>query len=487
VLPTGGTLSIGEANLVTLSESVTGQRLAYVGPHVPLINGSIRDNLLYPLRHRPLRSMAPHSEEERRERAAYVFEAERSGNSVSHLEDDWVDYEAAGVDGATGFRARAQEILDLVELGPDLQALGLKGTVNPEMRGDLAARILDARRAFRQRLAAASDGPAGGAGALVETFDQDRYNHNMSVAENLLFGLPIGAVFDLDHLGDHPYVQRVLDRVGMREDFFEVGYQVAKIMVDLLSDLEPGHDFFDRFSFISSEDLPRYQAAVRRVEAGGLGSTEDADRNLLSSLPFRLIPARHRLGLIDETMTRRVLDARRAFAEGLPDELRGAVAFFEPDAYNPAASVQDNILFGKLVYGRPQAQREIGALIARLLEELDLRHEIVDLGLDFDVGIGGSRLSAGQRQKLGMARALIKRPDLLIFDHATSGLDAAARDAILGKLLQQSLDAGVVWVTGDVDEARRFEMVITMEGGRVVELGPPDRILGERDSAAAAN
>jgi len=282
-------------------------------------------------------------------------------------------------------------------------------------------------------------------------------------------------------------VQRVLDRVGMREDFFEVGYQVAKIMVDLLSDLEPGHDFFDRFSFISSEDLPRYQAAVRRVEAGGLGSTEDADRNLLSSLPFRLIPARHRLGLIDETMTRRVLDARRAFAEGLPDELRGAVAFFEPDAYNPAASVQDNILFGKLVYGRPQAQREIGALIARLLEELDLRHEIVDLGLDFDVGIGGSRLSAGQRQKLGMARALIKRPDLLIFDHATSGLDAAARDAILGKLLQQSLDAGVVWVTGDVDEARRFEMVITMEGGRVVELGPPDRILGERDSAAAAN
>ena len=49
--------------------------------------------------------------------------------------------------------------------------------------------------------------------------------------------------------------------------------------------------------------------------------------------------------------------ARRAFAERLPDDLAGAVAFFDPDAYNPAASVQDNILFGKLVYGRQQAQR----------------------------------------------------------------------------------------------------------------------------------
>ena len=91
----------------------------------------------------------------------------------------------------------------------------------------------------------------------------------------------------------------------------------------------------------------------------------------------------------------------------LPDDLRGSVAFFDADAYNPAASVQDNILFGKLVYGRQQAQRQIGALIAEVVDDLRLRSEIVDLGLDFNVGIGGSRLSVPQRQKLAIARALL--------------------------------------------------------------------------------
>lgn len=481
--PTNGALAIGETNFATMPEWIGGRRLAYVGAHVPLINGTIRDNLVYPLQHQPLRPAALHSEEERESRRRYVFEAERSGNTISHPDDDWIDYEAAGVEDAEGLRARTVELLDLVELGPDLLALGLRGTVDPQTRGELAARVLEARRAFRERLAdaAASSGEGQGASTLVETFDRNRYNSNMSVAENLLFGLPIGDSFDLDNLGDHSYVQQVLEQTGLREDFFETGFQVAKIMVDLLSDLEPGHDFFDRFSFISSDDLPMYQAAIRRVESAGIRAADQADRNLLSSLPFRLIPARHRLGLIDEAMTRRLVQARHAFADGLPEELRYSVAFFDPDAYNPVASVQDNILFGKLVYGRQQAQREIGALMSEVLEELDLRREIVGLGVDFDVGIGGSRLSPGQRQKLGIARALIKRPDLLILDHATAGLDAAARETILGKLLQLSTDAGLVWVTGDVDDVRQFDVVIMMDGGRVSELGPPDQVLGVLD------
>ena len=124
---------------------------------------------------------------------------------------------------------------------------------------------------------------------------------------------------------------------------------------------------------MSSDDLPLYQAAIRRVEAVGFDNAEAEDRNLLSSLPFKLVPARHRLGLFDESVERRLLMARHAFAEGLPPELASAVAFFDADAYNSAASVQDNILFGKLVYGRQQAQREVLALLVQVVEELNLR------------------------------------------------------------------------------------------------------------------
>ncbi len=137
----------------------------------------------------------------------------------------------------------------------------------------------------------------------------------MSIAENLLFGLPLGGTFDLDRLGDHPYVQKVLDQVGLRDEFFAIGLRVAKIMVDLFRDLPPGHEFFDRFSFIGSDDLPEYQAAIRRVEVASSSTADPADRNLLSSLPFKLIPARHRLGLLDERPEQRLLLARRVFTE----------------------------------------------------------------------------------------------------------------------------------------------------------------------------
>ena len=467
LMPSAGQLCIGAHNLALLPQSVTGRRLAYVGQHVPMVNGSIRENLLYPLRNRPM-APATVSDEERRHA---LFEAERSGNTTSSPDDEWIDYGALGVAGPDELWARGLEVLCFVDLEPDIFSLGLRGTVDPATRSGVARRILEARRAVRERLK--GERYAG----LIEPFDRDRYNSNMSVAENVMFGLPVGSAFDLDRLGDHPYVQEVLERVHLRDDFFEMGLRVARIMVDLFRDLPPGHEFFERFSFIRSDDLAEYQSVIRRIDSAGVQQADPADRNLLSSLPFQLIPARHRLGLLDEALERRLLMARTAFSEGLPAKLRGAVAFFDPDAYNPVASVQDNILFGKLVYGRQQAQREIGALLAEVVEELGLRGEIVGLGLDFAVGIGGSRLSAAQRQKLAVGRALIKQPDLIVIDQAVAALDPSGQAEIMEKLLRRDGAAGLVWVMSDLQQAGAFDRVIVMEGGRVVRQGKPDDVL----------
>jgi len=477
--PTGGSIVAGDLNFATLPEAVTGRRLAYVGNNVPLIAGSIRDNLYYGVRHWPVGS-GSRAGGDAAERDRFVFEAQKTGNTASDPGCDWIDFRALGLQGPEDLAVRVHEVLLSTELEPDLFSLGLRVTVDPTKRDGLAARILQARQALRGRLQ--EQRYAG----LVEGFERDRYNRNMTVAENLLFGMPVGHTFELDRLGDHPYVQSVLDQVDLRGEFLETGLRVAKIMVDLFQDLPPGHEFFERFSFIRSEDLAEFQAAIRRAEAAGLGGAEPADRNLLSSLPFRLIPARHRLALVDEGTERRLLQARHVFAEQLPRELQAAVAFFDPEAYNVAASVQDNILFGKLAYGRQQAQREIGALIARVVDELDLRREIVDLGLDFGVGIGGSRLSAPQRQKLAIARALLKAPDLLILDNATAAIDGAGQAALLDMALRRSAGSrGVVWVTTDPQQAEAFDRVIVMEGGRVIGQGPVREVLAPPEPASA--
>src|SRR5690606_39243379 len=105
-------------------------------------------------------------------------------------------------------------------------------------------------------------------------------------------------------------------------------------------DLPPDHEYLERYSFISADELPEFEQLVRRVEASGTASLSEEDRSLLVSLPFKVIVGRHRLGVIDEGIRTQILKARHMFAESLPDGLRGAVAFFDAEHYNGAASIQ---------------------------------------------------------------------------------------------------------------------------------------------------
>jgi ABC-type dipeptide/oligopeptide/nickel transport system ATPase subunit len=313
-------------------------------------------------------------------------------------------------------------------------------------------------------------------GRLVEVFDPERYNQNATLAENLLFGTPIGETFDVDRLAAQPYMRRVLDQAGLTDALLEVGLKVASTMVELFADLPPDHEYFRQFSFISADDLPDYRALITRADPAKLDALSAADRERLIALPLKLIPARHRLGLIDEALQARVLEARRLFREQLPEELQGCVAFFEADRYNTAASLQDNILFGKIAYGQAQAGERIGDLISEVLSDLGLRERVVEVGLQAQTGVGGSRLSLGQRQKLALARAILKRPEILILYDATGPLDPAEQIVILANLLDEFDQRTLIWALNQTDWAAKFDHVLVMQKGRVVEQGRYDEL-----------
>jgi putative ABC transport system ATP-binding protein len=182
------------------------------------------------------------------------------------------------------------------------------------------------------------------------------------------------------------------------------------------------------------------------------------------------------LGLVDEPMQQRLLAARRRFAEGLPATLKGAVAFYDPKHYNAAASLQDNILFGRLSYGQAQAQQRIGALIETVLDEHGLRRAVMRVGLEFEVGTQGKRLKQLQRQKIGLARAIIKRPDLLIVNEPLGAADMAAQRRILDEILKARPDQGVLWMLHRAGFAERFQRVVVMKDGKLVADGAPDKL-----------
>ena len=168
-------------------------------------------------------------------------------------------------------------------------------------------------------------------------------------------------------------------------------------------------------------------------------------------------------------MEQRLLAARRAFAENLPPELVGAVEFYDEERYNAASTLQDNILFGRLVYGQAQAGERIGRLITEVLDSLGLRRAVLEVGLDYQVGIAGKRLSSAQRQKVDLGRALIKRPEILILNEATALLDAAAQARVMENILAARPGKSVIWMTDRPALARTFDRVLVMRDGRFVE------------------
>ena len=152
------------------------------------------------------------------------------------------------------------------------------------------------------------------------------------------------------------------------------------------------------------------------------------------------------------------------------------MAFFSSDAYNAAASVQDNLLFGKIAYGQANAADRLGSVIAEVLDGLELRTTVIEVGLDFHVGIGGSRLTAAQRQKIGIARVLLRRPQVCIFNDAVGSIETAAQGRVIDRVLGETEGRTVIWSLQRPDLARRFERVVVLRGGRVVEDVTPDAL-----------
>jgi ABC-type dipeptide/oligopeptide/nickel transport system ATPase subunit len=312
---------------------------------------------------------------------------------------------------------------------------------------------------------------APGMQALVEHFDAERYNRNATVAENLLFGTPVGKAFDMENLARNAYVRRVLAETGLAEDLLKTGHKIAETMVELFSGLPPGHEFFERFSFIRQDDLPEFKAILGRVAEIGLAAIDEADRDQLLALPFKMITARHRLGLMDEAYEARLLKARAYFREHLPADLKDAVEFFDPERYNGSATLQDNILFGKVVTGQAEASTRMGALLREVLEEQRLRPEVIRVGLAYQVGVGGGRLASADRQKIAVARALLKRPAVLVFDAAIANLDPASQNRVVTNILEYRKGRGVIWALARHDLGERFARVLVLERGRLMEQG----------------
>jgi putative ABC transport system ATP-binding protein len=123
--------------------------------------------------------------------------------------------------------------------------------------------------------------------------------------------------------------------------------------------------------------------------------------------------------------------------------------------------------------------KKVNAIVEQVLDAEDLRGLVLEVGLDHHVGLFGGRLSPPQRQRLALARVLLKRPEILILDGAMGSLEMGERMELHQRILAAMKDRTVIAVVERPDLARLYGRVVVLDAGTVVETGTYRELLGQ--------
>ncbi len=236
------------------------------------------------------------------------------------------------------------------------------------------------------------------------------------------------------------------------------------VPIDDLNDLE-FRDVSFTHQTASTPALSNISFTVRRGDTIAFVGPSGAGKTTLVKLLVGLYPPKQG-EILYNGLSSHVIDL---------DRLRERIGFVTQDSQLFSGTIRENLLFVS-----PDATD---------VECLDVLHKAAahsllaraDNGLDTVIGEGGVKVSGGEKQRLSIARALLRKPHLLVFDEATSSLDSLTEEEISRTMRDVASDRAVmtILIAHRLSTVMHSDCIYVLERGRIVESGRHEELLGQ--------
>lgn len=449
-----GSITIDGHEIKDLSKKDISNNISTVAQHSFIFTGTIRENLLYSCN------------------ATYLN----------------------GMTDRLPSRKEIIEVIHHVGLEDDILRWGFSTIVPPKKAKELEHKFLKMRqiiqRDLRQEFSRA-----------VEFYDAQKFLEHVSLGTNIIFGY-FNDSLGKDSLLTNKKFRDFLKQNNLETELIELGLSISQTTISFLKDMSED-EFFFQGSPMEPQQFGKYVNMGERLKASGFEKLKKKDKEAYLALALRYTSAPHKIFTISRKFKDAIVAARHSFLSSVVNVdleqcengiLQTDIFSNAPDTsidnqnFIPFCSTQylysrtlsDNILFGTIT-DIDAIRGSIGKLGMVEFEKEDLWDEVMEIGLDFHVGSKGDRLSGGQKQKIALTRAFLKKSPILILDEATASLDNSSQ-AKIQRYLDTELKGNttIVAVVHRLDMISDYDHIVVMKAGKLVESGNYETLINKK-------